>query len=468
MAIHYDPYGSGKYTKGAIDVVHRGKNYTNIPSLARALQREARSKGGLSDRSATASAIFMANRQSGRQDVNRTNLKNAKAVLKQRAKAKHSKHPAKIITGIAGGLTAAGLAASLAPGLVSGIGTPSKITTGVASGNTASSTLGPALFNNFSTQGLVKGALTGAANSALGGGNISDILKGAALSGVTGGISPGLSQSLGLSGKFSQAFEGGLSGLASGLSKGNLKSAFTGAGLGAVGGYVLGSPKSGGKTSTDDLLGVPVKSFGNNTMGLWDKGMSFMQDYGRPLGVALSGAYNYLKTSDIEDQLKESQNRILNTLRPYQKTGSLANALLMKKINSGELGGSFDEEDFIQDPGYQFRLQEGRKSLDRQQAARGNLYSGKALKEAQNYAQGIASQSFEDAYKRWLESQLQDYRVLSGSAQSGLQASQGLADAYENLANIQSHADTARSNILTRTLANLLSGTNKSLLSDYI
>ena len=53
-----------------------------------------------------------------------------------------------------------------------------------------------------------------------------------------------------------------------------------------------------------------------------------------------------------------------------------------------------------QDPGYQFRLQQGQQALERQQAARGTLLSGRAMKDAANYNQGMASQEYGNAWNR--------------------------------------------------------------------
>ena len=52
------------------------------------------------------------------------------------------------------------------------------------------------------------------------------------------------------------------------------------------------------------------------------------------------------------------------------------------------------------DPGYNFRLGEGMKSLERNAAARGGLISGGALKAAQRYGQEFASNEFGNAYGR--------------------------------------------------------------------
>lgn len=52
------------------------------------------------------------------------------------------------------------------------------------------------------------------------------------------------------------------------------------------------------------------------------------------------------------------------------------------------------------EPGYNFRLGEGMKALERNAAARGGLISGSALKAAQRYGQDYASNEFGNAYNR--------------------------------------------------------------------
>jgi len=71
------------------------------------------------------------------------------------------------------------------------------------------------------------------------------------------------------------------------------------------------------------------------------------------------------------------------------------------RLRSLMSGGPGAAQNFLQmDPGYQFRLSEGMKALDRQAAARGGLISGGALKAAQRYGQELGSQEFGAAYNR--------------------------------------------------------------------
>ena len=62
----------------------------------------------------------------------------------------------------------------------------------------------------------------------------------------------------------------------------------------------------------------------------------------------------------------------------------------------------FDAEDLQKDPGYQWRLNQGNKAVERSAAAGGMLGSGKTLKGLQRWSQGLASQEYDRAYGRSL------------------------------------------------------------------
>ena len=51
-------------------------------------------------------------------------------------------------------------------------------------------------------------------------------------------------------------------------------------------------------------------------------------------------------------------------------------------------------------PGYQFRLQQGLKGVEDSAAAKGTLLTGGAVKDLNDYAQGAASQEFDNEYRR--------------------------------------------------------------------
>lgn len=76
---------------------------------------------------------------------------------------------------------------------------------------------------------------------------------------------------------------------------------------------------------------------------------------------------------------------------------------------------------FQADPGYNFRMAEGLKALERSAAARGLLQSGGTLKGIQQYGQNLASSEYENAFSRYLsqrEARMDPYRYLSGQGQA--------------------------------------------------
>jgi hypothetical protein len=83
---------------------------------------------------------------------------------------------------------------------------------------------------------------------------------------------------------------------------------------------------------------------------------------------------------------------------PWMQAGQTAlNALTPLATNYQPFG----MDQFQQDPGYQFRLQQGQQALGHQAGARGGLVSGTSLKAMQDYAQGAASQEYGNAFNRY-------------------------------------------------------------------
>lgn len=66
--------------------------------------------------------------------------------------------------------------------------------------------------------------------------------------------------------------------------------------------------------------------------------------------------------------------------------------------------GAFDASsvNVLSDPGYQFRMEQGRKALDRSAAARGLTMSGAQLRALTEYGQGMGSQEYGNAFNRAL------------------------------------------------------------------
>lgn len=88
----------------------------------------------------------------------------------------------------------------------------------------------------------------------------------------------------------------------------------------------------------------------------------------------------------------------------------------------GSMAKTFSGQDMYADPGYNFRLQEGLKGLDRTAAARGGALSGGALRGATRYGQDYASNEYQNAFNRFNANRaaiLNPLQSLTGAGQTG-------------------------------------------------
>ncbi len=238
-------------------------------------------------------------------------------------------------------------------------------------------------------------ALVGGGLGALtGGGKLSNILTGA----VGGGLGANLgdiSKGIGLTGPDSFLGEA-----ASNMQGPTISGAPLGSGSGFLG-------------SLTNTAGGGASSFGGGNM----------------LSNVLSAGLGTSANDDAEKALLEAQGKALGAITPFQNT-------------------SFTPTDLQNDPGYQFQLQQGEQALARNQAARGNYFSGEALKAAQDYGQGLAGTTFDAANNRYNTNRNFNYGVATD--QAGIFGNQG---------NIEATAGVNNSNVLSGALSGILGGT---------
>jgi hypothetical protein len=171
--------------------------------------------------------------------------------------------------------------------------------------------------------------------------------------------------------------------------------------IGGLAGAAAGAAGLGGLTlATGGMLGLAAGS----AIG----GSRAAKSAGETQAAAADRAANL-------QQLQYEQTR--EDLEPWRKAG--VNAL-------GKLEGMadytpFGMDTFSKDPGYGFRLAEGRKALASKARARGGLVSGQTLKGMQDYAQESASQEYSNAFNRYQierAAKLGPYQSLSGVGQT--------------------------------------------------
>jgi hypothetical protein len=140
-----------------------------------------------------------------------------------------------------------------------------------------------------------------------------------------------------------------------------------------------------------------------------------------------------------QERMFERQNELNE---PFRQAGITGQNRYMELMGLGGNTGAqgygryardFGMSDFQQDPGYQFRLTEGLRALDRQAAARGGLISGAALKAAGRYGQDYASGEYGNAFNRYQvnrSNQLNPLAALAGMGQTATNALSNAASQY--------------------------------------
>lgn len=119
---------------------------------------------------------------------------------------------------------------------------------------------------------------------------------------------------------------------------------------------------------------------------------------------------------------------------PYVSTGAAS----LAQLGAGtQPGGEFNStptgaQVLAQDPGYQFRLDQGQLALQRAEAAGGGVGSGGALKSAVQYGQDYASGEYNNAFNRYLQTRQANYSNLANLAGAGLTATGQLGNVSTN------------------------------------
>jgi hypothetical protein len=154
--------------------------------------------------------------------------------------------------------------------------------------------------------------------------------------------------------------------------------------------------------------------------------------------------------------LGQYYERNIGLLQPYLDAGSTAEGQLSQGLQPGGVFNSNPSATDIlsQDPGYQFRLQQGQQALERSAAAKGGATSGGALKALTQYGQDYGSAEYNNAFQRYNTTQGNLFNRLQSVAQGGLSASQtgvgtGTATGAAKAGNITQGARDQAGNLIT-------------------
>jgi len=152
-------------------------------------------------------------------------------------------------------------------------------------------------------------------------------------------------------------------------------------------------------------------------------------DFVSGLGGVAGGMYNFYNDRKMQEGILEAQLRAAEEARaqlnPYAQAGTEATQRLSNRLGQGF---QFNQGDLYNDPGYQFQFGEGERALNAQAARSGLLGSGRALKEATQYGQGMAETQFGNVYNRNLDRWNIENEGLKNLAGTGYNAATGIGD----------------------------------------
>lgn len=223
--------------------------------------------------------------------------------------------------------------------------------------------------------------------------------------------------------------------------------------------YTTNTGNSGNYYISNDgrLIDLSAKNFGDVYMSQNPRGKAGGFSAGL-MNASNAALYNKYGESDRLSLLNKagykpysSQTSSIN----YDSLNAAVEAALAEQAAQGVPEGygslleRFDLSKFEEEPGYQFRLAEGNKALERKLNAAGKTFSPEAAKALQSYGQGLASEEYGNAYNRYNIDQQNIYNRLAGLAGMGQAASGQLAGAGQNYAQGGTDLYTGMGNAIT-------------------
>ena len=141
---------------------------------------------------------------------------------------------------------------------------------------------------------------------------------------------------------------------------------------------------------------------------------------------------------DLQSQINQQQ-MALNA--PFYSAGVTGQNRLMDLMglgankdaaDYGKYAKDFSMADYQADPGYGFRLSEGMKQLASGARAKGGAVSGRTMMGAQDYAQGLASQEYGNAFNRYQTNRANQLQPLANLQNVGISAANQQSAALGN------------------------------------
>lgn len=179
------------------------------------------------------------------------------------------------------------------------------------------------------------------------------------------------------------------------------------------------------------------------------------------IGAIAGGAISALGASSAARQQSRSANRQMKlaeriydeqsaNFSPFLDSGTNALRALNFEMGLGEAPEGYGG--FTASPGYQFRMDQGRKAIEASAAARGGLFSGATGQALNEFGQGLASQEYDTYFNR-----------LAGLTSTGLAAAGNQAQAGNAFTQFGSNALANQGDARAAGIAGMASGVNTGI-----
>lgn len=184
-------------------------------------------------------------------------------------------------------------------------------------------------------------------------------------------------------------------------------------------------------------------------------------------GSAVVGAYSSRKASKAQEraaaQGAAAEERMFNKQVALQQPMIDVRDNALPELVEASRYTPFGREQLQDDFGYQFRLKEGLKALERKDAAQGRLLSGGAMRGVVRYSQGLASDEILNAFNRYQaerQARLNPLQSLVGLGQTSANTlgsaaglyGQSMAQGAAQMGNIRASGYMGQANALNAAL----------------
>lgn len=167
---------------------------------------------------------------------------------------------------------------------------------------------------------------------------------------------------------------------------------------------------------------------------------------------AASSAANKMQGA-TDQSLAENQRQFnisQNNMAPWLRAGRKSLAAQQDLMG---LGGDGTQMQALQSaPGYQFRLQQGQRSLDAGLAARGGMGSGKSMQAGVDYNQNFASNEYQNRLNQLAGLSNTGQSTATQMGNQGMQYAQNQGNLWTGNANAQGAAGLQAANMNASTL----------------